>query len=86
MPGGQLGGSVTVRYWAGARAAAGVDEDQVSGCAVVGAALAAVTTLRPALAAVVGACTLLLDGRAVSAAAALPDDAVLEVLPPFAGG
>jgi hypothetical protein len=75
-----------VRSWAGARPAAGVAADPVSGCADVGAALAAVTTLRPALAAVGGACTLLLDGRAVSSAAALPDDAVLEVLPPFAGG
>ena len=86
MPRGQLAGSVTVRYWAGARAAAGVDEDQVSGCPDVRSALTAATTLHPALASVVGACTLLLDGRAVSPDAALPDDAVLEVLPPFAGG
>jgi molybdopterin converting factor small subunit len=86
MPRGELEGSVTVRYWAGARAAAGVDEDQVSGCADVAAALTAVTALRPALGGVLGACTLLLEGRAVSPDAVLPADAVLEVLPPFAGG
>jgi molybdopterin converting factor small subunit len=86
MPQGQLAGPVTVRYWAGARAAAGVDEDRVTDCPDVETALRAVTALHPALAGVLGACTLLLDGRAVSPAAALSDDAVLEVLPPFAGG
>ena len=86
MPEGQLGAGVTVRYWAGARAAAGVDEDRVADCPDVAAALHAVTALHPALAAVVGVCTLLLDGRVVAPTTALPPDAVLEVLPPFAGG
>ena len=79
-------GSVTVRYWAGARAAAGVEQDEVADAGTVGAALAAVTALHPALEPVVAVSTLLLDGRAVDRSAALADGALLEVLPPFAGG
>lgn len=86
MPQGQLARTVTVRYWAGARAAAGVDEDRVADCPDVASALQAVTALHPALAGVVEVCTVLLDGRAVAPAAPLHPDAVLEVLPPFAGG
>ena len=44
------------------------------------------TVLHPLLAGVVEVCTVLLDGRAVGRTAALPDGALLEVLPPFAGG
>ena len=79
-------GAVTIRYWAGARAAAGVDQDEVTGVATVGAALAAVTTLHPALEPVAAVSTLLLNGRAVDRDAALAHGSVLEVLPPFAGG
>ena len=86
MPEGQLGRTVTVRYWAGARAAAGVDEDRVADCPDVATAVQAVTTLHPALAGILEVCTLLLDGRAVSPTSPLRPDAVLEVLPPFAGG
>ena len=78
--------AVTVRYWAGARAAAGVDYDVVTGCATVGAALAAATALRPALAPVAAVSSLLLDGRAASRGDLVSDGAVVEVLPPFAGG
>lgn len=81
----QPAGSVTVRYWAGARAAAGTEQDVVSG-ATVGDAVVAVTTLHPALEPIAAVSTLLLDGRAVGREIALPDGSVLEVLPPFAGG
>lgn len=77
---------VTVRYWAGARAAAGVDSDAVAGCATVAEAVAAVTRLHPSLAPVVAVSSLLLDGRPASRTAELPPGALLEVLPPFAGG
>lgn len=77
--------SVTVRYWAGARAAAGTEQDVVTG-GTVGDAVAAAIALHPALVPVAAVSTLLLDGRAVTRDAALPDGAVLEVLPPFAGG
>jgi molybdopterin synthase sulfur carrier subunit len=77
---------VTVRYWAAARAAAGVEQDEVTGVATVGAALAAVTARRPDLEPVAAVSTLLLDGRAVDRGAAVAHGSVLEVLPPFAGG
>ena len=86
MPSDGAGGSVTVRYWAGARAAAGVDHDEVAGVESVGAALSAVTALHPALEPVAAVSTLLLDGRAVDRDTALANGSVLEVLPPFAGG
>ena len=78
-------GSVTVRYWAGARAAAGTEQDHVAGSTVADA-VAAVCALHPALEPIVAVSTLLLDGRAVGRDAVLVDGSVLEVLPPFAGG
>jgi molybdopterin converting factor small subunit len=42
--------------------------------------------LHPGLAAVTAVSTLLVDGRATHRDHELPDGAVLEVLPPFAGG
>lgn len=82
----QAGAAVAVRYWAGARAAAGVDQDDLTGCATVGEALAASVALHPALEPVVKVSTVLLDGRAAHRDAALSPGAVVEVLPPFAGG
>jgi sulfur-carrier protein len=86
MPRDSEPGSATVRYWAGARAAAGVESDVVSGCLTVGDAIATVDALHPGLASVTGVSTLLLDGRATARDQPLPDGSVLEVLPPFAGG
>ncbi len=78
--------TATVRYWAGARAAAGVESDVVRDCATVGAAVAAVDAMHPDLAPVTALSTLLLNGRATHRDRPLPDGSVLEVLPPFAGG
>jgi molybdopterin converting factor small subunit len=86
MPRENEAASVTVRYWAGARAAAGVESDVVRGCRTVAEAVAGVVALHPALAAVTAVSTLLLDGRATHRDHELPDGSVLEVLPPFAGG
>lgn len=86
MPSEVTTAPVTVRYWAGARAAAGVDSDTVTGCATVGEAVTAVTRLRPALEPVTAVSSLLLEGVPADRDAALPAGAVLEVLPPFAGG
>ncbi len=77
---------VAVRYWAGARAAAGVDQDEVAGCTTVGDAVQAVVALHPSLATVVTVSTLLLDGRVARGDSPLARGAVVEVLPPFAGG
>ena len=78
--------SVTVRYWAGARAAAGVDIDTVPAPGTVADLTAALVAARPALEPVLAVSSLLLDGRAASAEDPVPAGAVLEVLPPFAGG
>ena len=77
---------VTVRYWAGARAAAGRDSDVVAGARTVGEVLDAATALHPPLEPVAAVSTLLLDGLAVGREAAVRPGAVVEVLPPFAGG
>jgi molybdopterin synthase sulfur carrier subunit len=81
--------TVTVRYFAGARAAAGRDADQVAlKAATVAAVLAEVSTKHAgALDRVLPACSFLLNGTAVhDRAIPAPDGATLDVLPPFAGG
>ncbi len=76
---------VTVRYWAAARAATGVDAEQVRGT-TVGAVIDAAVARHPELSRVARVATLLLDGRNVSRDAPVVVGATLEVLPPFAGG
>ena len=77
--------TVTVRYWAAARAAAGTDSETLAGATVreiVDAAVAA----HPDLASVAAVATFLLDGRSVTRDDPVPDGGTVEVLPPFAGG
>jgi molybdopterin converting factor small subunit len=76
---------VTVRYWAGARAATGVPSDVVAGL-TVGEAVDAAVALRPALGPVAEVATFLLDGSAATRDRPVPAGATVEVLPPFAGG
>lgn len=75
---------VTVRYWAGARRAAGVDEEQLD-AATVGE-LRALLAHRGELAALSEVASFLVDSAPSSDATTLPDGAVVDVLPPFAGG
>lgn len=88
-------GHVTVRYWAAARAAAGVDAEPVP--VEEGATLADVLTeirsrhgARSRLAEVLAVCSVLVGDRPVGSRA--PEDVRLaagdtvELLPPFAGG
>ena len=89
-PAAAPGRPVTVRYWAAARAAAGVEADEVP-AATLAEAVAAVSALRgAALARVLAACSYLVDsapaGRRPPEEVALPPGAVVEALPPFAGG
>lgn len=88
-------GTALVRYWAAARAAAGVETDTVevgSGSSLADL-LEAVLDLhrdRPKLPGVIGVCSVLVGDRPVGAtdpAAVVirPGDTV-ELLPPFAGG
>jgi molybdopterin converting factor small subunit len=88
-------GSVTVRYWAAARAAAGVASDAVpvQEGATLADVLDAVRALHPdssRLSDVVGVCSVLVGDRPVGSRRAgdvrlSPGDTV-ELLPPFAGG
>jgi molybdopterin converting factor small subunit len=82
--------TVLIRYFAGARAAAGVAEEHIelAPSGSVADALAVVSDRRgTALARVLPSCSVLLDGVAVhDHAVAVPDGAELDVLPPFAGG
>lgn len=78
---------VTVRYWAGARAAAGRAEEAVD-AGTVGDLLAAIEE-RPGLARILSASSLLVDGTSVrreDTGHRLAPGAVVDVLPPFAGG
>lgn len=79
-------GRVTVRYYAGARAAAGIVEEFAAPGPVT--ALRAELTARHAgsFSAVLAACTLRCEGLTLAQDASVPPGAVVEVLPPFAGG
>jgi molybdopterin converting factor small subunit len=82
--------TITVRYFAAARAAAGVEVDkvQVSSAATVDDLLDAIRTEHGSpLAAVLERCSYLLDEVAVrDRTAPLATATTLDVLPPFAGG
>lgn len=81
---------VRFHYWAGARSAAGVESEDFDAESIAAAVDAA--RRRHAggrLPTVLALCSLLVDGQLVhpaGRAAALTDDVVVEVLPPYAGG
>ncbi len=85
---------ITVRYWAAARAAAGVADEQFETLPADPAELRArLAAARPDLAPVLAVSTVLVDGLAQSSASDRPRStadliggSVVEVLPPFAGG
>jgi molybdopterin converting factor small subunit len=86
--------AITARYWAGARSAAGVDEDvfEVAGPLTLAEVVRRVLSAHPGpdVARTIGVCSVLLGDRPVGTADA--DDVVVapgttvEFLPPFAGG
>ena len=84
--------TVTMRYWAAAKDAAGVAEETFDAETLAGAIAAALARRGEDshLRAVLARASYLVDGSAVGRRAAadvvLPDAAVIEVLPPFAGG
>jgi molybdopterin synthase sulfur carrier subunit len=84
--------TVTMRYWAAAKQAAGVAEETIS-AQTLGDALTAALAGRDgaaALSAVLARSSFLVDGSPVGTRAPdsvlLGESAVVEVLPPFAGG
>jgi sulfur-carrier protein len=83
--------TVTLRYWAAARDAAGVAEQKVTADTLAMAlAQAGESDVRARLEPVLQRSSFLIDGSPVGRRAAesvqLSDGAVIEVLPPFAGG
>ena len=83
---------VTIQYWAAAREAAGVEAESVE-AETLAEALAAIVARRGddrRLSSVLATSSFLVDGasagRSVAADLVLPDAAVIEVLPQFAGG
>lgn len=82
--------SVTVRYWAGLKEAAGTAQDDVAG-STVAEVLEAVRGRHDArFARVLGVCSVLVDGDPVGtrdhAAVAVAPGSLVDCLPPFAGG
>lgn len=81
---------VTVRFWAAAREAAGVSEEPYVPGTLASITAQAVIRHGARLGTVLGRSSFLVDGAPVGkrdhAAVEVPAGAVLEVLPPFAGG
>lgn len=79
-----------LRYWAGARAAAGVREQAVDAATLADALDAARANRDEHFARVLGVCSFVVDEQPVGLTphtdVALAADSVVEVLPPFAGG
>jgi sulfur-carrier protein len=83
------GQTITVRYFAAARAAAGSDSEQLSlrSGATVGEVVDGLGDRSPQLARVLSRCSYLCDGVAVrDKAQPLQAGNTIDVLPPFAGG
>jgi sulfur-carrier protein len=84
--------TVTIRYWAAAREAAGLPEQKISANTLAEALDAVVAERAPdvRLRDVLIRSSILLDGdqarRADHPSTRLADGSVIEVLPPFAGG
>ncbi len=79
--------TLTVRYFAAARAAAGVREEAINASSVAEAVRGLRARHSAHFAQVLDGCSLLLDGVHVDPAnLTLCHDGELDVLPPFAGG
>jgi sulfur-carrier protein len=75
-----------VRYFAGARVAAGVAEESIP-AATLADLVHTVAARSDRMAAVLAASSFLIDGLAAhDRTLSLPRDATVDVLPPFAGG
>jgi sulfur-carrier protein len=80
---------VTVRYFAAARAAAGIETEmlQVPAGTTISALVEQLGADHAGLAKVLARCSFLCDGIAVrNRAGALKTNQIVDVLPPFAGG
>ena len=79
-----------IRYWAGARAAAGVASERTSATTLAEALLLARSTRDDRFGQVLSVCSFVVDGDPVGARdhadVLLVDGGLVDVLPPFAGG
>lgn len=82
--------STTIRYWAGARAAAGVTSEETSAATLAEALLLARSVRDDRFSKVLEVCSYVVDGDPVGsrdhASVPLVDGGLVDVLPPFAGG
>ena len=76
---------VTIRYFAAARAAAG-ESTATADAASVKDLVVTVSADRPELVRVLGICSFLVDGERVDLETTLRPGALVDALPPFAGG
>ncbi len=76
--------TVTVRYWAGAKHAAGFGSESLDAGSIE--EVRAILSGRPELTRVCAASSYLVDGEQAHEGAVLHEGAVVDVLPPFAGG
>ncbi|MDQ2796810.1 MAG: MoaD/ThiS family protein, partial [Actinomycetota bacterium] len=72
--------SVTVRYWAGARRAAGVDHETLSVTTI--GELRTLLATRPELTKVSEVASFLVNGQQLGESTSLPEGADVDVLPP----
>lgn len=79
-----MAATITVRYWAGAQRAAGVPEEQVEVDTI--GALRELLAARPGFERVAPVVSFLVDGQHAGEATRPIEGAVVDVLPPFAGG
>lgn len=77
---------ITVRYFAGAAEAAGIETEVMVARTADGLRQAMAGAHGPGLARVLERCSLLADGLRVDGQTPIPDGATVDVLPPFAGG
>jgi len=76
---------VTIRYFAAARSAAG-ESSATAEAGSIGDLVSKVSSDRPELARVLSICTFLLDGERADVSTPLFQGALVDALPPFAGG
>jgi molybdopterin synthase sulfur carrier subunit len=76
---------VTVRYWAGARRAAGRDSEVLQAASLADL-LSELARRRPELSAVLAASSVLVNAGQAGREEPLPPGSVVDILPPFAGG
>jgi molybdopterin converting factor small subunit len=77
--------SVRVRYFAAAAERAGADEE-LRGESTLASLRAGIIGDHPDLGEILPRCAVLVDGIRTDTDIALPGDALVDVLPPFAGG